>query len=955
LPGSIVYHSLQDKNGYIWFATNQGVSRFDGRTFTNFAKEDGLPDNEILKLYLDKFNNVWFLSFMGVPSVFINGAIKRFDNCKGVIAICEDKQTDSIIFLTEFHRYEDSVIRIYRSPNCSGKWQFTEYIKKGLPQSLVFGSSALNASSTKKINFYFSVTDKREYILDIKAPTVSKKYIYKFIHPWWVPLPFVKKIFFSLTSDQKAIVFSTTDSLFFAGLNKSQGIASLEQLNLAFANINCFFCENDSTLWICSRVGLICIKNFLTSHFSVRTFFTQSDCTAIIKDEENGYWITTQGDGVYFLPNLNFYTFPNNRDIISQNAVCIRTLNKQFLIVGLADGNIVRLNHSSFAWEKLPGWTVKEKNCHIRDVWLLGNTAYYVGTDIGGFILSGSIRKKICEAVKGLFLSGSQLFTACHDYLHVFDTRGNYIKNIFIGRTTCITGRDSTVYWGTLNGVYAFSKGNTQFLGKKYPALAGVINHIDIAADSSVWISTQQGIVVMKDTTFTTIKKEQGLLSNTCKHISFDQQKAWVATNKGISVIDYHWHQNSIVYSVSNITEEDGLISNDVNQTTVAGDYIWAATGAGICWFSKSYMGHSCFHPLINISRIVSGNKSLFVTDTLHLHYPTGKLLIELSGISFRSGKQIKYEYRLKELDSNWNRTLNNVIEFSALPFGRFVFEVQSIDRWGVKSDQPQRIIIINTPPFWKTTWFLVLTYFILAASLGAAFYIYNRRRSQKREQEYRLKKKVHDLEMMALRAQMNPHFIFNCLTSIQYYIIRADIRNANNYLHKFSTLIRQILEHSTDSTIVLREEIKILELYLDLEKLRLNDRMEYHLIVEGDLDQDNIWIPTMIVQPHVENAIKHGIASLQNRKGILTIEIKASGDYIEFIIEDNGPGIHSTMKSKSRYDKDYVSMGTRITGNRINAINAIQKNKILYSVVDKHNDEQPSGTIVYLSFPLTP
>jgi len=955
LPGSIVYSSLQDQNGYIWFATNQGVSRFDGRTFTNFTKEDGLPDNEILKLYLDKHNNVWFLSFMGVPSVFSNGIIKRFDNCKKVVIITEDRQTDSIIFLTDFRRDEDSVIRIYRSLNCSGKWQFTEYITNGLPESLVFRPSALRASSTENINFYFSTTDKKQYVLNIKAPPLTKTYFYKYIQPAWVHLPFLKNSFFGITNDQKGIIFSTADSLYFADLNNSKTIVSLKQLKLGLANINYVFCENDSTLWICSNnMGLVCIKNFLTSHLSVRAFFKKSNCTSIIKDQENGYWIPTRGDGVYFLPNLNFYTFPNSRDIINQNAICIRTLNKQFLVAGLADGNVIKLNRATLAWEKLRGWKGKEKNFQIRDVWVLGDTAY-VGADNGSFIVSGNCRRLPTESSKGFLIYGSQLFVASHESIKVFDTRGNYKKKLFNGRSTCIAGTDSIIYWGTLDGVYTFSKGNTQFLGKKYSALSCLINHIDIAADSSVWISTQQGIVVMKDTLVITIKKEQGLLSNTCKHISFDKQRVWVATNKGISVIDYHWDQNRMTYTISDITEEDGLITNDVNQTTVAGDNIWAATAAGICWFSKSYRAHSFFHPLININRIVSGNKSLPVTDTLHLHYPTGKLLIELSGISFRSGKQIKYEYRLKELDSNWTRTLNNVIEFSALPFGHFVFEVRTIDRWGVKSDQPQRIIIINTPPFWKTTWFLVLTYLILAASLGAAFYVYYRRRTQKREQEYRLKKKVHDLEMMALRAQMNPHFIFNCLTSIQYHIIRADIRNANNYLHKFSTLIRQILEHSTDSTILLREEIKILELYLDLEKLRLNDRMEYRLIVADDLDQDMISIPTMIVQPHVENAIKHGIASLQNRKGILTIEIKTSGDYIEFIIEDNGPGIHSTMKSKSRYDKDYVSMGTRITGNRINAINAIQRNKILYRVVDKHNDEQPAGTIVYLSFPLTP
>src|ERR1700759_2057260 len=104
LPGSIVYQCLQDNNGFIWFATNQGVSRFDGRTFKNFSKEDGLPDNDILKLYLDKYNNVWFISLLGIPSVYYNGAIHRLDSCQSVYAIVEDFLTDSIFLIAHISK-----------------------------------------------------------------------------------------------------------------------------------------------------------------------------------------------------------------------------------------------------------------------------------------------------------------------------------------------------------------------------------------------------------------------------------------------------------------------------------------------------------------------------------------------------------------------------------------------------------------------------------------------------------------------------------------------------------------------------------------------------------------------------------------------------------------------------------------------------------------------------------
>jgi ligand-binding sensor domain-containing protein len=954
LPGSVVYHSVQDQNGFIWFATSQGVSRFDGKTFTNFTKEDGLPDNDILKLHVDKNNNIWFISFAGIPAVFHNNVIKRFDNCKKVTAVCEDLQNDSIILYTEYNYYDDSVLFFYKSPNCSGKWQFTEYQVKVLPNSLPYGFPVLKGSSPNKINFYFSITDKKKYALSLTHHSLTKQYIYN-SRENWLALPFINKISFSLTEDKKAIVFCSPGTLYFGSFQKMKVITSLEQLNLDLNDIHYLFCENDSTLWMCTRTkGLLCIKNFLTSHRSVHTFFSQKICTSILKDKEHGYWITTHGDGVYFVPSLDFYSLSAYSDISGQNAICIRPVDRQQLGIGFANGTVTKINFTNLSREIFPSFTGKRR---VLDIWPFGNNDLLVAVDGHPYIISGRKSRPLrADGAKAIYVSNSNIFVACYAYLWLLDKQGNYVKKMFKKRITCITGKDSILYWGTLQGAWFRYKGNIQFMGEKYPALSGIINHIDIAADSSIWISTQQGIVIIKNDMPVTINKEHGLLSNSCKQVSFDKNTAWVATDKGISRLDYHWIQNRMKYSISNITEEDGLITNDVNQTTLAGNNIWAATAAGVCWFSKKYISRSAISPLINIDRIIAGDSTLAVKDTIQIGYRTSKLLIELSGISFRSGKQMQYEYRLNGVDSNWNSTVNKEIEFSALPFGEFIFEVRSIDRWGAKSSRPKRIIIIHSPPFWKTTWFLVLTYFILAVSLGAGFYMLYRSRNRKREQEYQLKKKVHDLEMMALRAQMNPHFIFNCLTSIQYYIIRADIRNANSYLHKFSTLIRKILQHSTDSLISLREEIKILELYLELEKMRLNDRMDYRLITPDDLNQGDIFIPTMIVQPYIENAIRHGIAPLQHRKGILTVEIKQSNGCIEFIIEDNGPGIHDTMHRNTFFDQEYTSMGTGITEKRINAINDIQKNKILCRITDKLQAGQAdSGTIVHLSFPILP
>jgi LytS/YehU family sensor histidine kinase len=207
----------------------------------------------------------------------------------------------------------------------------------------------------------------------------------------------------------------------------------------------------------------------------------------------------------------------------------------------------------------------------------------------------------------------------------------------------------------------------------------------------------------------------------------------------------------------------------------------------------------------------------------------------------------------------------------------------------------------------------------------------------------------MYESEIMALKAQMNPHFIFNCLSSIQHYILRADTKNANLYLHKFSMLIRNILEFSSASDISLKEELKLLDGYLELEKLRMGDRMQYHISMGEAIRPAGIRIPSMIIQPYVENAIRHGISPLQDRPGIIAISFNLTGNYLVCEIEDNGIGIAASLAAKENSEPAHQSMGTGITDNRINIINAVQKDKMQLKIINKKMPEQ--GTIIQISF----
>ncbi|HWB94669.1 MAG TPA: histidine kinase, partial [Puia sp.] len=618
------------------------------------------------------------------------------------------------------------------------------------------------------------------------------------------------------------------------------------------------------------------------------------------------------------------------------------------------DGNIMVVDRDTKRYRLFPRWAAHNKNNRIMDVRPYLHKSLLAAADIGlqRLFPDDKYTLLVPNAIKEIFVRPNHTIVAgVSEDLLFLDSLGHIINYIGPERVTCLVGLGNNIYWGGFHGVHALVDNKIIRLGQTIPELSGVINHIDIAPDSALWVSREDGVVIWKTGSIHRISTAQDLASDLCKQVSFDGNTAWVATDKGISRIDYRWQDTSIRYNITNITDEDGLRTDDVNRTVVADGCVWAATARGICFFPASYTGRTQAPPGIVVTKIMVDGQPVNVSDIPVIHYTSGKLLIEMAGISYRSGRHVGYEYRLRGSDSSWTRLAGNTIEFPTLPFGRFILELRSIDRWGAGS-HPVDIPIVHPHPYYRSPAFLLAAYIVIVLLTVAASYLYFRRRQEAKEKELQLRKKMHDLELSALRAQMNPHFIFNCLTSIQYHVLRADTVNANSYLHKFSNLIRLTLNQSSSSFISLQEEIKMLNLYLELEKLRLGQRMNHRLIAPEPSEIEGISIPPMIIQPYVENAVQHGIAPLEDRMGELSVEFRISTHYLHCTIEDNGQGIDHSRAIL--HPGGHLSMGTGITDRRIRTLNSIYKSQIVLEILDKRSVGLPgSGTIVRLSFPI--
>jgi ligand-binding sensor domain-containing protein len=939
LPGSNVYQCLQDRSGFMWFCTNQGVSRFDGKTFRNFSKEDGLPDNEILKLYLDAYGNVWFISLKGVPSVYYKGNIQCLDSCKNVYAITEDFSKKSILLLTSELAHGGTALGYYQSPNTPGHWDFTMHSLVNPGSGIPTEYSLLRASAPDGTGFYFSMINPGLHRLIIRSRGGGNSTFLFYAIPFLAYLPYDLKSYFSLTPDRHSIVFYT-DTVYVADSSHLKSLFALKDIALVRGDCTDIYFESPNVLWICSRNrGLIRVEGLRDKRKTIRTYFPGTYCTSIRKDREGGYWVTTHDDGVFYLPCLDAHYLTGKGTSEGKDVRCIQAMGDTALIAGLSNGSILMVGRNLSPEKTFPRWASANKNNRVLDIKPYGTDSFLVASDHGIHILSAS------GACRKLDTTVSAKGICClKDSGFVFASAEGLCVNahwIFNFRATCIGCIGNDYYWGTMKGMYSHSGSVTRYWGDLTPTLGGIINHINLDPDTTVWVSTQQGLVILRKNRAFTIGKDQGLLSDLCKHVLIKGNVAWVSTDKGISRITFRWEQDGAVFRVNNITEDDGLISNDVNQTAFLDGYIWAATSRGISNFPVQYIPHSMGDPLININEPTS--------DSVRIDYANHALHISLSGISFRSGKQITYRYRLKDLDTGWIATNNPFLEFSALPFGNHTFEVRVVDRWGI-AGPAKRLSILYPPPFWEMGWFIAGTYLLTALAIGAGVYTQVKRRHRKRDRDLRLKTRMADLEMMALRSQMNPHFIFNCLSSIQYYILGADIKHANLYLHKLSSLIRKVLQHCSRTYTTLNEELSILGLYMELEKLRLSDRMDYTIEVDRNLLPSKIMIPSLIIQPFVENSILHGISPLQDKKGMVRVDFKRLGKYLVCTVEDNGIGINASRLGKVPVEHD--PLGISNIEHRIHIINAMRKEEISLKITDKSETAlKEQGTIAEIHF----
>jgi hypothetical protein len=431
-----------------------------------------------------------------------------------------------------------------------------------------------------------------------------------------------------------------------------------------------------------------------------------------------------------------------------------------------------------------------------------------------------------------------------------------------------------------------------------------------------IFVSTASGISKFDPTNnnFLTKNRALGLIASLA---SDKEGLLWAITGGGLLRID------PLTFNYETFSAVDGLKGTFASLEVESGEdgKMYVFLNRGFYEFDPSDFKKKEIEAPIVITSI----KNLHTSETflnppsrLLTNYQSNSITIEFAALNFLSPLKNHYEYKMEGLNNQWIKTTNHAVTYSGIPSGNFTFKVHLT---GENSNSKEASIEISvTAPFWRQDWFRML---ITSVVLGLAYLAFRMRLNQVRKEEKikrEYNKKIADVEMKALRAQMNPHFIFNSLNSINRYIIKSEPEKAALYLTKFSKLIRLILDRSNFKIVSLSNEINALKLYIDLEALRFNGKFSYSINLNGGIDPETVGVPPMIIQPYVENAIWHGLLH-KDSFGNLDISFEKETVGIKCVIVDNGIGRKRAEELNSKSVNKEKSFGMKITHERLNLL----------------------------------
>lgn len=936
LPSMTVYDIIQDQFGYMWFGTAKGLSRFDGNEFKRYTNSAS-KGKGITNLQIDNQGKIWCQNFAGQFFYIEEDKMKILELPKEVNNVRNFLITDEKLIIDTNPTYIYSIK--------TKKWQ---------KRQLVPNKHTL-------IHFLKDDSEGNIWISDrrgIKKYNKNLKQLDEVSNKSQNNLRFI-------SSKQKIIYINEENTNQFYQINNKSKILNHDIFFTKNIRINAIWEDKLQSLWLATYEGIFIFDKNRKPQQPFSHILKDKSVSHILQDREGNYWVTTLRSGIFVIPNLNIiYYNQNNSEIFQNNINKLSKDNVGNIYIGFNNGKIAKFNFNQGFQEKYK--ITKYNNIEElfydtkkEELWVACNVLYHKPNNLDKLLQVFSLG--VTKDVERLFNHYLLVATSSGTYiiktdrekvenkLNQYPNKNNNIITLSHDRAYKVhVEQGSRRFW------IAYKKGlfyyeNAKAYEIKNPKNQQPIYGISFTQtdDGSLWVGTiEQGIFRIKDKKIIEhYDTKNGLVSNFCNVLQSQKNELWIATDGGIQV-----------YNIQNkkwelFNKQDGLVSYDIMDMIVSNDSIWIGTPKGLLFFKKKAIQKNSTPPLIYINTVQVWDKNMKLSDKYILRHGNNNIKISFKGIAYRSKGKFRYKYRMIGLDSTWiySESSNNFIRYQSLPTGKYEFQVKAVNEDNIESEGIAVIEFIIQPPLWQRLWFILLLSFLVILIVFLIF----RSRLKNIKRKAKIEKDLRSSQLAMLKVQMNPHFIFNALNSIQEFILLNESRLANRFLGKFADLIRLTLEMSNQTEVNIEEEIDALKLYLELEALRFENSLEYAFDVEKKIEDKSIKIPSLLIQPYVENAIKHGLLhKKENRKLFISLKLVDNDTALECIIRDNGIGRAKSQEINK--SKKYKSFAMSATQKRLELLNHNRNELIAVKIIDLYdNNLNAAGTKVELCIPV--
>jgi len=914
LPCNEIYNLHFDDKGYLWMGTEIGIFRYDGQEYTSITSQQA--GSQPLTGLTSIGGKLYVLNFLGNIYEIQGDSLIDIPVPKWVLnrnyALLSAGYDDELWVSTHngIFSYNPQTAGWsdrrpeYLDPNDFSFSKSLRYFDKNLWFTTESNIFSIAADSTRKFSVAFRPTDDQ---------TLSGYILTHRNEETWI------------CHITEGSVYRKSGNIFIP-YEDEQLKKSLK--GRKFTNIKLF----DGYLYFMSYGGLV--RHHLASK-KTESLFDGLPITDMVFDPEGSLWFSTLGYGLLYCPSLEIRSFPSNRMGGSTYKFTYLTNDGNGgIYYSRLSGGIGWIKEGSKEMIEIQGPMESDISALVRTK--SGKVFTAFNNDI--FEVKGNKLKRLnysFPSTKDLYINGNTLYIASssglyysrsfHDFKEI-----NPIITPWCRRISRAKEADH-VWVAASNGLYEVKDSTVLrhlFKGQ------GIQDILWVAEEDQLYCTLTSGeIYLVKDnkTTLFHPKFPEGFLIYRMK---WHDGNLWLASSKGLVKIDVA-KQKETWFST-----RDGLSANVIYDLHFLKNHLWLATGNGLQCLPAN-LEQNANAPLLHLLKLeINGAKPAASQEHI---ISTDELTLAFSVLRYYS--QGKYIISYSYDDRNWNKLQEGQhdLVLTNLAKGSKGIHIRAMDAKGQYSNSIY-IPLVVFPPYWQRSWFYVALVVLTFGVMLLLFTIYLRQVRKQQEnvlERAELKTNLIESQLTALKAQMNPHFIFNSLNSIYELIIFSETKEAATYLNKFAVLLRKVLENSEKESIPLTEECEWLGLYLELEKLRFGADFSYQINLDSVSDPVNTVVPTMLLQPFVENAVKHG---LLHKQGIKRIEIEFSeeNDTLRSIIRDNGIGRTRAAKIRNARPKNHTSFATGAINRRIEMLNSSGKYEIRLEIEDL---EFPNGS----------